>query len=149
MRGLLVVPVIGVAIFLAGHAQAQTPPDKLFAGQTKQDIATKIFGASCYLNRGFSTFQRNGASLKAVISFNEIVDQSVYDLSGQAAMTFTTATSGIIHFKQTGNVPANVGDAPFSGFSQTYDPTTLLLVVKFSITFPDCTLPVTAIYEGV
>jgi hypothetical protein len=122
-------------------------PDVLIAGQTREAIGAVGFGARCYLNKGFSTFQRNGSSLKAVISFAEIVDQSSFDLGGQATMTFASPTSGNIHFKQTPALPANVKDPPFSNYSETYNATAKQLVVQFSITFPDCTLPIYAVYD--
>ncbi|VFU10433.1 hypothetical protein [Methylocella tundrae] len=148
MRGLPGVVAIALATLLPSLAQAQTPPDVLIAGQTREAIGAVGFGARCYLNKGFSTFQRNGSSLKAVISFAEIVDQSSFDLGGQATMTFASPTSGNIHFKQTPTLPANVKDPPFSNYCETYNATAKQLVVQFSIAFPDCTLPIYAVYDG-
>jgi len=149
MRSLAgISAVIVLATQFSSLARAQTPPDVLIAGETRQAIGAVNFGASCYLNRGFSTFQRNGSSLKAVISFAEIVDQQSFDLSGQAIMTFTSPTTGNIRFKQTPTLPAAVNNPPFSNFSETYNATAQQLVVQFSISFSDCTLPVYAVYDG-
>jgi hypothetical protein len=45
-------------------------------------------------------------------------------------------------------VPAAVHTPPFVNHTQTYDPVGLRLVVTFSIAFPDCTLPVFAVFDA-
>jgi hypothetical protein len=79
------------------------------------------FGGSCYVNRGSSTFQRNGLGPKAVISFDEIVDSAIWELRGQAVLTFATATSGNIRFKRASAIPPAVDSPPFQNNTQTYD----------------------------
>lgn len=110
-------------------------------------LAPVQFGGSCYVNRGNSQFQRNGPGPKAVISFDEIVDNAIWELRGQAVSTFATATSGTIRFKQVPALPAAVSSPPFLNYTQTYDAVSQRLVVTFSIVFPDCTLPVLAVFD--
>lgn len=149
MRNLGLFVVVALALGSAGLAQAQPfPPDKLLGGDVKLAVGAFKFGGSCYVNRGNSQFQRSGASTKAVISFDEIVDSAIWELRGQAVMSFATATSGTLHFKQAPTVPAAVRDPPFMNYAQTYDPVGLRLVVTFSIVFPDCTLPVVAVFNA-
>jgi hypothetical protein len=63
-------------------------------------------------------------------------------------MSFATATSGTLHFKQAPTVPAAVRDPPFMNYAQTYNTVGQQLVVTFSIVFPDCTLPVVAVFNA-
>ncbi|MGH6795666.1 MAG: hypothetical protein ACREDD_14285 [Methylocella sp.] len=109
MRILCLFVVVALALGSSGPARAQTfPPDKLLGGEVKLAVGAVHRGGSCYVNRGNSLFQRNGAGTKAVISFDEIVDSKVWELRGQAVMTFTTATSGKIRFKLVPDAPADV-----------------------------------------
>jgi hypothetical protein len=62
-------------------------------------------------------------------------------------LTFATATSGTIRFKQVPALPAAVSSPPFLNYTQTYDAVSQRLVVTFSIVFPDCTLPVLAVFD--
>jgi hypothetical protein len=131
-----------------GPARAQGyPPDQLLGGEVRLAVGAVQFGGSCYVNRGNSQFQRNGPGPKAVISFDEIVDNAIWELRGQAVLTFATATSGIIRFKQVPALPAAVSSPPFLNYTQTYDAVSQRLVVTFSIVFPDCTLPVLAVFD--
>jgi hypothetical protein len=149
MRNLGLFVVVALALGSAGPAQAQPfPPDKLLGGDVKLAVGAFKFGGSCYVNRGNSQFQRSGASTKAVISFDEIVDSAIWELRGQAVMSFATATSGTIHFEQTPTLPAEIHSPPFNSYTQTYDPVKLRLVVTFNISFPDCTLPVHAVFDA-
>ncbi len=149
MRILCLLGVVAIALGLPGPALAQPfPPDKLLGGDVKLAVGATQFGGSCYVNRGNSQFQRNGAGTKAVISFDEIVDSRIWDLRGQAVMTFATATTGKIRFKQASEIPAAVRDPTFMNYTQTYNATSQELVVTFSIVFPDCTLPVFASFDA-
>jgi hypothetical protein len=148
VRNLCLFVVVALALGSPEPARAQAfPPDKLIGGTVKLSIGAVKFGGSCYVNRGNSQFQRNGTGTKAVISFDEIVDSSIWDLRGQAVMTFTTATTGKIRFKQAFEIPAAVREPPFTDYTQTYNATSQELVVTFSIVFPDCTLPVFASFD--
>ena len=139
---------LALAVVLPAQAMAQTyPQDTLIAGEVRLFVGQTQFGGSCYVNRGFSTFQRNAAGSKAVISFAEIVDSAVWDLSGQAILTFSTDTSGYVRFKQVPTLPTAVSNPPFANYTQSYDASYQRLVVSFSISFPDCSLSVFAVYD--
>jgi hypothetical protein len=150
VRNLCLFVVVALALGSAGPARAQAfPPDKLLGGEVKLAVGAVQFGGSCYVNRGNSQFQRNGTSPKAVISFDEIVDSRFWELRGQAVLTFTTATSGNILFSREHMLPPlTVSNPSFQNYVQTYDPVNQRLVVNFSIVFPDCTLPVFAVFEA-
>ncbi|MGH6834538.1 MAG: hypothetical protein ACREC9_03100 [Methylocella sp.] len=149
MRILCLCGIVVLAFGSPGPARAQAvPPDKLLGGEVRLAVGAVKFGGSCYVNRGNSQFQRNGAGTKAVISFDEIVDSAIWELRGQAVLTFTTATSGTIHFKEAPTLPAAVHTPPFLNYAQTYNPVSQQLSVTFSIAFPDCTLPVAASFDA-
>ncbi|MGH6811118.1 MAG: hypothetical protein ACREDM_01825 [Methylocella sp.] len=63
-------------------------------------------------------------------------------------MTFATATSGQIRFKHVGTAPPAVEAPTFLNYTQTYNTTSQVLVVRFSIAFPDCTLPVEVTFDA-
>jgi hypothetical protein len=156
VRNLFLFVVVALALGslgLPGPARAQAvPPDQLFGGEVKLAVGAVQFGGSCYVNRGNSQFQRNGLGPKAVISFDEIVDSGSgdsrkWELRGQAVLTFTTATSGNILFSRENMLPPlTVSNPSFQNYAQTYDAVNQRLVVNFSIVFPDCTLPVFAVF---
>ncbi len=134
---------------------ASLPAGPVVGGEVKLAVgAANFFGGSCYVNRGSSQFQRNGLGPKAVISFDEIVDSGSgdsrkWELRGQAVLTFTTATSGKILFSREHSLPPlSVSNPSFVNYAQTYDSVNQRLVVNFSIVFPDCTLPVFAVFEA-
>lgn len=132
-----------------GLTRAQTlPPNQLLAGVIAGAVGATSLGGSCYVNRGNAFFQRNGLEPKAVISFDEIADGGIWDLHGQAIMTFSTPASGFIRFKQMGAAPLAVARPRFNNYSQAYDSATKRLVVAFRIVFPDCTLPVRAVFDA-
>jgi hypothetical protein len=90
-----------------------------------------------------------------VISFAEVIyfdGSTYYSLDGQARMTFSSATGGSIHFKQAPTwYPGTVYNATFIDFTQTlglFNPPTDQLIVTFSIVFPNCVLPIYAVYDA-
>jgi hypothetical protein len=133
-----------VLLLLPQLASAQSLPNALIAGEVQQNIRSLSYGATCYVNRGLSTFQRNGAANRALISFDEIV-QGSRDLRGQAIMAFNDATSGFIRFKITANFPSGTINPPFVNYSQTL--AQQQLTVRFTINFVDCALPIVAVYD--
>ena len=130
-----------VASFTPGLAQAQTPPDALLGGQVEQSVVSN----QCYIARGSSEFQRNGAGAKAVVTFPEMVAAG-YPLNGQMLLTFGTSVGGSVRFDYATAYPANIQVVSFRAYGQAYNSTTKILTVHFSVIFPGCTLPVHATY---
>ena len=103
---------------------------------------------------GNTEFQINQSNTNAAISFAEVIyfdGSTYYSLDGQARMTFSSATGGDIHFKQTIPSPGPVYNATFIDFTQTlgvFNPPTDQLIVTFIIVFPNCTLPIYAVYDA-
>lgn len=129
-------------------ARAQQPlPTTLLGGEARQSLA-----ANCYINRGFATFQRNfnlvpKAGTKAVVSFSEFVLGSgtintSWDLSGQAIMTFTSATAGTIRFKDLPTAPSNVANGTFAYYVEAYDSARAQFAIVFRVNVGSCSLPV-------
>ena len=127
-------------------ASAQTT--NLVSGQISQYIATNATQGKCYIGRGPSTFQRTGAATKAYITFDELWYSGRYDLSGQADLIFTSATSGTIHFKYLPSQLAALPQPSFTGYSQSYNSIGKRLSVYFFIALADCRLLVAATYDG-
>jgi hypothetical protein len=80
-------------------ALAENAPTGVLVGEIARNGS-----AQCFLNRGFSTFQRNfnvavAAGTKAVISFPSAFCQG-YELGGVAVLTFSGSNSGTIQFKR-------------------------------------------------
>lgn len=148
MRKLAVPAALAVLLLFQQSAPAQTvPPNTLLSGHTQQVVRATSFGGSCYVARGFSTFRRNGLTAKALISFDELVDSAVWDLSGDAVMTFATSATGTIQFRPITGIPAPIRERPFINYAQTYDSAARRLTVTFTIRFPDCLLPINAVYD--
>lgn len=139
---------------LPACAAAQTLPNQLIGGQAQRSVLT-----SCYADRGFATFQRDfssalAAGTKAVVSLPEVIFKTAtlnvaYDVSGQAVLNFSTATSGTIRFKQLPNVADTIKNPAFSNYSESYNATAKQLTVSFTIGFPNCSLPIVIILDAV
>ena len=140
-------------LLMSSHAQSFTY-GQLVAGSVKASVAYDSGSSSwCLVNHGGSLFQINRAATKAVISFDELIyyDSNAnqhYSLDGQDILTFTSASDGTIHFKQRGIYPVSVNSPVFTDFAQTYNASTDQLTVTFSVVFPNCTLPIMAIYDA-
>ncbi len=135
-----------VLVAVASTAQAQTA--SLVGGETKQYVNVTSTTGSCYVGRGPSVFQRTGSALRAYMTFDELWTGGRYDLSGQASLKFTTASTGRITFKNATGISAAVSAPAFTSYSQVYSAASRRLLVKFSIAFPGCTLLVTGTYDG-
>ena len=138
--------LIAATLFAVPMASAQTT--NLVSGQISQYIATNATQGKCYIGRGPSTFQRTGAATKAYITFDELWYSGRYDLSGQADLIFTSATSGTIHFKYLPSQLAALPQPRFTGYSQNYNSTGKRLSIIFYVALADCTLRVAATYDG-
>jgi hypothetical protein len=85
------------------------------------------------------------------MSFAELVyfdGSTYYNLDGQTILTFSGPTAGTIHFKQTPTYPGPVHAPAFTNYTQTYDPLTDQLTITFNVIFPNCTLPILAVYDA-
>jgi hypothetical protein len=85
------------------------------------------------------------------MSFAEVIyfdGSTYYSLDGQTILTFGSATDGTIHFKETPTYPGPVHSPAFTNFTQTYNPSSDQLTVTFSVAFPNCTLPILAVYDA-
>jgi hypothetical protein len=145
----LVGAVLGSLIPLRAHSFTY---GRLVAGQAHTGLAYN--GLSwCFVNNGGSLFQINQAGTKAVISFDEIiyydaVENAYYSLDGQDILFFTSSSGGTIRFKQRGVYPLSINSPGFTNFTQTYNASTDQLTVTFSVVFPNCTLPILAVYDA-
>jgi hypothetical protein len=131
---------------LAGCAPAlaQIAPNAMLGGEMAP--AGK---SDCFVNRGYSTFQRNfslsvSAGAKAVITFPAAYCQSA-DLSGQAVLIFNNATSGNIRFKRFPNSVAGSAGLSFANYSETIDAANREIAVRFEIVGA---FPVTLVLEA-
>lgn len=139
------VCVILTVLLAPAAARAQLPPDMLIAGQVQAAVVHS--SGWCYVGQGLSTFQRNGTNSTAIISFPELVyyDGSYHELSGQARLTFASASTGDIKFKFWG-ASGPITDPSFSAYSETFNGQQY--IVSFTIAFPnDCSLPIFVGYE--
>lgn len=141
--------VIAAAVVAGGAAPALAASYVFNSGQTQLGLASPPATAgSCYVGRAPSTFARADGAKTATITFGELWVGGAYDLAGLATLKFTSAASGLISFSQPVRLPAAVATARFSGYSQVYSSTARTLTVRFTITFPNCVQPVTAVYRG-
>ncbi len=135
-------------VFVAAASAAQAQTSNLVGGETKQYVHVTSTTGSCYVGRGPSVFQRTATISRAFITFDELWTGGRYDLSGQASLSFITATAGRIAFKNATGIPAAVSAPAFKSYSQVYSAASRRLLVKFTIAFPGCTLLVTGSYDG-
>jgi hypothetical protein len=121
-------------IAMTGPAVAQTvSPTFLIGGE----MAHTTTSPSCYVNPGYSTFQRNlnfspYPGTRAVLTF-----PSAYcggnNYSGTAVMVFNSATTGNIRFTRFPSTPQGANGLPFVGYSEKRAPGSYEIVVSFNI----------------
>jgi hypothetical protein len=134
--------MIFAEFMVVSPGNAQVPPSQLISGQVEGAYVNNS-GSWCYVEQGFSTYQRNTSI--SVISLPELTyfDGSYHPLDGQVRLTFTSATGGTAKFKLWGPT----AQASFSGYTETFNGQQYL--VNFTITFPNnCALPIFAGYES-
>lgn len=152
MRRLVVITAVGAAFgSLIPVAAESFTYGKLVAGQVQTALVYGGGTSWCLVGDGSTEFQINQAASKAVISFSELTyfdGISYYELNGQTILSFASATGGNLHFKLRPNLPNSVHNPVFTNFTQTYTAPTDQLIVKFNIVFPDCTVPVYAVYDA-
>jgi hypothetical protein len=123
----------------------------LVGGQVRAALAYGSGLSWCLVDKGNTEFQINQSNTKAVISFTEVTyfdGSTYYNLNGQTILTFNGGTDGIIKFKQTPTYPGPVHTPAFTNFTQTYSASTDQLTVTFSVAFPNCTLPILAVFDA-
>jgi hypothetical protein len=138
--GLLVCGGLGIS----GLAQAVTyPSTTMLSGEVEQAVVSN----QCYIARGGSAFLRDNAAQTGFVTIPEMVAAG-YALNGRIGLTFGTTNSGHANFPFADAYPANIQMVPFSGYTQAYTAATKVLIVRFTLTFPGCTLPVHASYKS-
>jgi hypothetical protein len=152
VRRFAVLALAGAALGLLIPTQAQSfTYGQLVGGQVKTALAYGSGSSWCLVDNGNTEFQINQGNTKAVMSFAEVIyfdGSTYYSLDGQTILTFGSATDGTIHFKQTPTYPGPVHSPAFTNFTQTYNPSSDQLTVTFSVVFPNCTLPILAVYDA-
>ena len=155
MGRFAVLALAGASIALLIPTQADSfTYGRLVGGQVRTTLVYGSGSSWCLVDNGNTEFQINQSNANAAISFAEVIyfdGSTYYSLDGQARMTFSSATGGAIHFKQTIPSPGPVYSATFMDFTQTlgvFNPPTDQLIVTFSIVFPNCTLPIYAVYDA-
>jgi hypothetical protein len=154
VRRFAVLALAGAVFGLLIPTQAQSfTYGSLVAGSVKTTLAYGSGTSWCLVYHGGSFFQINQASTKAVISFSEVVyydsvANTYYSLNGQDILFFSSSSDGTIRFKQRGIYPPSVNTPAFTSFSKTYNASADQLTVTFSVVFPNCTLPIAAVYDA-
>jgi hypothetical protein len=142
-----------VALLIPAHAQEFTYGGSV-GGQVRTTLVYGSNSSWCLVDNGNTQFQIDQSNANAVISFAEVIyfdGSTYYSLDGQARMTFSSAAGGTMHFKRTIPSPGPVYNAAFTDFTQTlgvFNPPTDELIVTFNIVFPNCTLPIYAVYDA-
>lgn len=149
---ILILAEAVLALLIPTQAESFTY-GQLVAGQVKTAVSYGTGSSWCLVDNGNTEFQINQSDTKAVISFAEVIyfdgsTSTYYALGGQTILSFSGGIGGTIHFKQTPNYPAPVHSPAFTNFSQTYSASTDQLIVTFSVVFPNCTLPIYAVYDA-
>jgi hypothetical protein len=153
VRRFAVLALAGAALGLLIPAQAQSfTYGRLVGGQVRAAVAYGSGSSWCLVDNGNTEFQINQSNTKAVISFAEVIyfdGATYYSLDGQTRLMFSSAAGGTIRFKQPpASYPDLVTYPDFINFTQTYNASTDQLIVTFSVVFPNCTLPIYAVYEA-
>jgi hypothetical protein len=152
VRRFAVPALAGAAIALLIPTQAGSfTYGRLVGGQVRTALVYGSGSSWCLVDNGNTEFQINQAGTKAVISLAEVIyfdGSTYYSLNGQTKLAFTSASGGSIHFKQTPTIPDPVHTPSFANFTQTYNAQTDQLIVTLNILFPNCTLPIYAVYDA-
>jgi len=148
---VLALAAAAIALLTPTNAQSFTY-GRLVGGQVRTALAYGSGSSWCLVDNGNTEFQINQSNTKAVISFAEIIyfdGSTYYALDGQARLMFSSATGGTIRFKQPpASYPNLVTFPAFMNFTQTYNADSDQIIVTFNIVFPNCTLPILAVYEA-
>jgi hypothetical protein len=145
--------VWGMSASAAGY-----PPHSLFAGTMNGSaVFVNATNTDCQIDGPLlSTFLRNNGG-PAEISFPTLKydlngsNATTWYLGGVAVFTFSTATGGKIAFTvpaTSSPPPASVTNPPFAQYKQSYNVTSGLITISFTINFPACSMPVQATYRA-
>jgi hypothetical protein len=109
---------IGCSALIAPAAAQYVAPTFLIGGE----ITHATSSPTCFINAGYSTFQRNLSyppypGTRAVITFPSAFCNG-NDYSGQAVMVFNSATNGNIRFTRFPSTPQGSTGVPFVGYSE-------------------------------
>jgi hypothetical protein len=147
------------------EAEAHNPPNAVMIGTTLYERVAGQNGAYCMSPntdgdgnvQTAMLFQRNGTG-NAQLTIPPIFDSNnqgnwVAYINGPITLVFKTSTSGNIREILSPGSSGNSGTwmyqyTAFSGYSQKYDSQKSTLDVKFTIEFPDCSLPFEGIFQG-
>jgi len=129
------------AVGIAATVRADTyPPTTMLIGEISQSVVNN----QCYIVRGASQFMRY-ANHKGFIAIPEMTAAG-YQLDGRITLTFSTADAGTVLTNYATGYPADIQTASFTNYSQTFNAAAKMLTVHFKLTFPNCTLPVNAVF---
>lgn len=152
MRCFFVLTAVGATLgSLIPIAAESFTYGKLAAGQVQTALVHGSGTSWCFVDNGSTDLQMNQAASKAVISFPGLTyfdGSSYYGLDGQSILNFSSTTEGNLHFKLRPDLPDAVHNPVFANFTETYNAPTDQLIVRFNIVFPDCTLPIYAVYDA-
>ena len=132
----------------AATAESGAPKNVLLNGTTAATAARSETGW-CAVASGPSTFEVEGR--KAVnVSLDDVsyqTENAFYAVSGMARLKFKTATTGTLHFDFARDLPKGVRQPTFSNYKERYSWRAGRLKSTFRLNFPDCSVPVKAIYR--
>jgi hypothetical protein len=152
VRRFAMLALVGAVLGSLIPTQAQSfTYGRLVGGQVRAALAYGSGLSWCLVDNGNSEFQINQTNSRGAISFAELIyfdGSSYFSLNGQTQLIFSSANGGATHFKQVPTYPLPVQNAAFVDFTQTYNAVHDQLWVTFSIVFPNCTLPITAVYDA-
>jgi hypothetical protein len=149
VRNLCLFVVAALALGSPGPARAQAlPPDQLLGARSSWPWAPFNLAAAAMSIGGVPRSKGMASVQKPSSHLTRSSTPRSGSFGGKAVLTFATATSGTIRFKRVSAIPPAVDSPPFQNNTQTYDQVGQRLVVTFSIVFPDCTLPVFAVFDA-
>jgi len=141
MRKIVLGFLCLAAVGTTAAARADTyPPTTELIGEVSQSVVSN----QCYIVRGDSQFLRY-ANHKGFITIPEMTVAG-YQLNGRITLSFSSATGGTVLTNYATDYPTTIQTASFTNYNQTYNANAKSLNVRFKLVFPNCTLPVTAVF---
>ena len=149
--------VLAIALPPVAAFAAPPPTNVLLAGYIVPKAVPPNNATWCMTDAASSTFLRGQSPARTQMSFAEIIYTSAgsvgptaYRLSGQARLFFNqgSTTAGTVEFDANAGDPANIHSVSFVAYGEYYNTTTHTLSVHFRLLFPNCTLPIVAVYRN-